>query len=306
MRILVTGGAGFIGSHLIDALLLRDDVDEVVVIDNLVRGRIEWLGDCVNSQRLKLIQTDIRDIESIDELVRDFEIVFHLAAQSNVMGAVSDPQTCFSTNVGGTYNLLTAARKANVKRFIFTSSREVYGEPAHLPANTDSPLIPKNDYGASKIAAETYCRLYNGAMEVSILRLANVYGPRDTDRVIPLWLERAYAGLPLEVYGENRILDFIWVGHVVTALIKAGIEGIHIDEPINVASGKGTNLLECAEKIKSLTQSTSTIRVVQSRQPEVTRFVADVTLTKAKLGLPLDEDPLLHLPDIIKLSPLID
>src|SRR5262249_25559920 len=145
-----------------------------------------------------------------------------LAAQSNVMGAVYDADYAFSSNVTGTYNVLQAAKSAGVKRVLFTSSREVYGDPEQLPVQETSALRPKNGYGASNAAGEIYCHTAaNEGLETSILRLANVYGTRDRDRVIPLFSQAAASGAPLTLYGGEQVLDFVWIDTVVDALIKA-------------------------------------------------------------------------------------
>src|SRR5207245_9289304 len=146
-------------------------------------------------------------------------VVCQLAAQSNVMGAVYDADYAYSSNVTGTFNVLRAAVSAGVKRVVFTSSREVYGDPRRLPVRESAPLPPKNGYGASKAAGEVYCRAAaNEGIETVILRLANVYGTRDRGRVIPLFAQAAAAGWPLTIYGGKQVLDFIWVETVVDVL----------------------------------------------------------------------------------------
>ncbi|TME33210.1 MAG: SDR family NAD(P)-dependent oxidoreductase [Chloroflexi bacterium] len=186
IRVVVTGGAGFIGSHLIDRLL-ADDNTEVLVLDNLSRGRLTNLARWQGNPRLDVVQADVRDAQSFQALLYGSDIVYHLAAQSTVMGAVNDLGYTFSTNVVGTFNVLTAAAHHGVRRVVFTSSREVYGEPISLPVDEESPLLAANSYGASKAAGEAYCRAFRRefGLQTAVLRLANVYGPRDFGRVIP-------------------------------------------------------------------------------------------------------------------------
>lgn len=228
------------------------------------------------------------------------DVVFHLAAQSNVMGAVADAGYAFTTNVVGTYNVLQAAARANVKRVVFTSSREAYGDPKTLPVPETAPMQPKNAYGASKVAGEVYCRLAaHQGLETVVLRLANVYGPGDRDRVIPLFATAAAANAPLTVYGTQKILDFVWIDTIVDALIKAGFDR-YIRGPVNVGSGKGATIAELAHRVVSLTRSSSEVRIVEERAQEVGRFVADIRRGKKLLGLSEPADPLWALPRLLE------
>ncbi len=296
MRIVVTGGAGFIGSHLVDALLTRPSSD-VLVVDNLSRGRRSNLSGNDGDPRLSVTVGDIRDPATVDRALRDAEVVYHLAAQSNVMGAVSDPRYSFETNVAGTFNVLESAARHGVRRVVFASSREAYGEPASLPVTEEAPLSAKNTYGASKAAAELYCRTFASVfgLETAVLRFANVYGPRDFDRVIPIWLARALAGEPLEVFGGEQVIDFVWVGLVVEALQRAADASI-VGVPVNVGGGVGTPIRALAERILAATGSRSTLTVSPARHAEVSRFVADVGRMRDLLGLAPPSDPLEYLP----------
>lgn len=283
MRVLVTGGAGFIGSHLVDALTRRGD--DVVVLDNFRRGQRAYLpAGC------EVIDGDIRDGNAVRGAVGGVELVYHLAAQSNVMGAMSDVDYSFTTNVVGTFTVLHESAAAEVRRLVFASSREVYGEPAQLPVVETAPTNPKNAYGASKVAGEAYCLAWSSMskMEVQVLRFANVYGPRDTGRVIPLWVSRALAGAPLQVHGGQQLLDFVWVGTAVESLLIAGDRPP--TAPINVGSGKGTALLDLAASVLAATGSKSEIHVTEARAAEVVRFVADTTRMREHLRVkPLSE-----------------
>ena len=230
MRVLVTGGCGFIGSHLIDRLL--KERFELHIVDNLRRAvSRKYMPD-----QVIVHQIDIRDRDALRGAMRGVDVVYHLAAQSNVLGAVQDSDYAFGSNITGTYNVLMCARECGVQRLIFTSSREVYGDVAAMPVSENAPLTPKNVYGATKAAGEHLCRALAGdGLRVTILRLANVYGPRDCGRVIPLFVEKAAAGEPLTIYGENKVLDFVWVGDVVTSLVSA--LQMDLDGPINIGSG---------------------------------------------------------------------
>src|SRR5579863_3569206 len=246
MKILVTGGAGFIGRHLVTQLA-RTNTSHIVVLDNLHRAMPGQFAEGIEFR-----QADIRDRTAVENAMDGCEVVFHLAAQSNVMGAVADADYAFSSNAAGTYNVLQAALKARVKRLVFTSSREVYGDSKRMPVRESSPLRPKNAYGTSKVAGEAYCALAaREGLDAVVLRLANVYGPGDRDRVIPLFADAADAGEPLTVFGERKILDFVWIGTVADALMKAGL-GRSIRGPVNVGSGKGVTIADLARRVVGL------------------------------------------------------
>ncbi|HZQ37621.1 MAG TPA: NAD-dependent epimerase/dehydratase family protein [Dehalococcoidia bacterium] len=290
----MTGAAGFIGSHLVDALLAQPG-NEVVALDNLQRGTLSNL-EPNETDRLRIVIADIADRQAVDAAVRGAELVYHLAAQSNVMGAVADPRYSFETNVTGSFNVLEAASANGVRRVVFTSSREVYGDALSLPVDESQPLAPRNPYGASKAAAELYCDIFwrRFGLEVAILRLANVYGARDRDRVIPLWLERAAVGLALDVYGGDQLIDFVPVALVVRALQR--VSAVPFDGlPINIGSGIGTPLLDLARRILDLHHRRGELRMLPSRDAEVRRFVADVGRMRSLLGIEPPSDPLAEL-----------
>ncbi len=295
-RVVVTGGAGFIGGHLVDRLVERGD--EVLVVDNFKRGKREKLGPHVRRGRARLVEADIRQFEALAAVLPGCDVVFHLAAQSNVMGAVQDPDYSVTTNVLGTFNVLRAAAEARVRRVVFTSSREVYGEARTLPAPEDHPLLARNPYGASKVAGEAYCRTFAraGGLAVEVLRFTNVYGPGDSDRVIPLWLTAAQQGRHLEVYGGEQVIDFLWVGTAVDSILFAADHGL--PAPVNIGSGVGTRILKLAERVLQVTGSKSAIVRTAAREIEVAKFVADTTRMRS-LGLRPEADPLQHLGEIV-------
>lgn len=302
MKALITGGAGFMGSHLVDALVERGH--RVVVLDNLRRGRMSHLQEALGSGRVRVVVGDVRDYETVLRAMRGVEVVYHLAAQSNVMGSVQDTAYCLTSNVQGTSNVLKAVAFHEVQRVVFASSREVYGEPESLPVREDAQLAAKNTYGASKVAAEAVCRGWQRAshLQCSILRFANIYGPRDRDRVIPLWLERARCGQDLALYGGQQVLDFLWVGYAVEAMMAAARRSL--DGPVNVGSGCGTALPDLARLTLRLTGSSARIEWHPAREVEVVQFVADVGRMRAVLGVDPPGDPLAHLPLMLEREPI--
>jgi nucleoside-diphosphate-sugar epimerase len=298
-RIVVTGGAGFIGSHLVDRLL-ADKAGTVVGFDNFSRGRLENLTHQRTEPRFELIEGDLQDYAAVSEAVRGASLVYHLAAQSTLMGAVRDVEYTFQTNVRGTLNVLRAAVENNVPRVVFTSSRDVYGEPVELPVEEESPLLAINSYGASKVAGEAYCRAFRReiGLQTVILRLANVYGLRDIGRVIPIWLRQAQAGQQMQIFGGKQVLDFVWVGQVVEALVRAGkVEGPL--PPINIGSGTGTRIIDLARRIGRLVECQPKIQLEPARHMEVTRYIANVERMRRILLLEPLLDPLGNLADLV-------
>lgn len=291
-KALITGGAGFIGSHLV-ARLARRGYD-IVVLDNLKRGSVEAIAPHLGSSAVTFVEGDIRDRAAVIGAAIGCDLIFHLAAQSNVMGALDDPDYSFTTNAYGTYNVLTCAVELGVRRVVFTSSREVYGEPQYTPVDEDHPLGAKNPYGASKVAGEAYCRTFANChdLDVAIVRLANVYGDGDSGRVIPLWLTEALSGRDLRVYGGNQVLDFVWIDIVVDALVHAAEHGLAA--PTNIGSGVGTSILELGQRIIEIAASNAHLNREPARGAEVTCFVADVARMRS-LGIEPEADPLAHL-----------
>lgn len=299
-KIIITGGAGFIGSHLVDALV-EDKENEIVILDNFYRGKRENLAHHADNTAVSIHELDIREYDALEEATKSADTIYHLAAQSNVMGSIDNVDYSFSTNVAGTVNVLKAAKANSVRRVVFTSSREVYGEAQYTPVDEDHPKDSKNSYGASKAAGELYCNVfYNDfGVETAVLRLANVYGTRDFGRVIPLWLGHAEKGEDLLVFGGKQVIDFVSVTQTVEALMLAAKAENIIGTPINVGSGVGTPILELAERILSLTNSGSKLDLRPARSVEVVKFVAQIDRMQSLLNLHPPQDPLAHLAEMI-------
>jgi len=294
MKVLVTGGAGFIGHHLVNQLL--EAGDEVVVLDNLVRGsfeRPELAG-------AELVLGDIRDADACARAVIGCDSVVHLAAQSNVMGSEADPELTASTNVEGTRKIATAARSGGVSHLIFASSREVYGEPRWLPVVESAPLCGKNAYGTSKVAAEALLRdIETDRFAVSVLRFANVIGRGDSGRVLPLWLTAAREGQPLVLYGGRQVMDFVPVATAVEAITRL-VHGGPVTGPINIGSGKQTTLIDLASAIRDSFGSETRLDVQPARDVEVSRFQADVTRMRNLLGIEPPDYPLVVVREMVE------
>jgi UDP-glucose 4-epimerase len=289
---LVTGGAGFIGSNLVDALLARGDA--VTVVDDLSTGRRENLNDAL-ATGAQLVEADIRDADAMVGLAHDLEpeTIFHLAAQIDVRKSVADPAFDASINVGGTANMLEAARVAKTDRFVFVSTGgAIYGEGAgqRLPLPESAPIAPLSPYGQSKFAAEGYLALYErlyGLSGVS-LRLGNVYGPRQDPLgeagVIAIFCGRLRGGERPTVYGDGKqTRDYIYVGDVVSAGLAAA--GSDATGPINVGTGRETDVLELARLLGELGGADSfEPELAPPRTGEVQRVAVDPSRAERELG----------------------
>jgi len=282
-KVLITGGAGCIGSHLVDRL--ATDGHEIIVYDNFSRGKPPSAAFLTDT-RTRYVQGDIRDYDHLLNEIEGSEIVYHLAGQTSVIGAYVDLDYCLTTNIMGTYNTLKASKEAGVERVIYTSSREVYGECIKLPVNENTHLRYKNLYGETKAIGDRFCQLFNDEYQlpVVILRLTNVYGPHDFDRVIPNFIDQARKGDPLEVFGGKQIIDLVWIELVIEALIRSttyAVTGI----PINIGSGSGVSIMDLAQSIIQLSHSSSKIIIQPARSVEVNKYVADITRMNDMLHL---------------------
>jgi UDP-glucose 4-epimerase len=259
MRCLVTGGAGFIGSNLVDALLARGD--EVTIVDDLSTGRRDNLEPAL-AAGAELVELDIRDGDRLSELARERrpERIFHLAAQIDVRKSIEDPAFDASVNVGGTANVLEATRAGECGRVVFVSTGgAIYGEGEgqRLPLPEDAPIAPLSAYGQSKYAAEGYLALYERLYELSgvSLRLGNVYGPRQDPLgeagVIAIFCGVLREGGRPTVFGDGtQTRDYIYVGDVVSAALAAAES--EVTGPINIGTGRETSVLELAEALRDL------------------------------------------------------
>ncbi len=275
-RALVTGGAGFIGSHLVDALLARGD--EVAVVDHLRRH-------ATVASAARLFRSDVSDVGAMLDAFREArpEVVFHLAAQIDVRWSVSDPSKDAHVNIGGTAAVLEAARDTGVRRVVLASTAAVYGDPAAVPTGEDSPLRPLSPYGAGKAAAETYLELFtrlHGISTVS-LRMANVYGPRQNPHgeagVIAIFCGAAASGRPVARFGDGRqTRDFVFVADVVEAFVAAGSSDA--SGAFNVATGRETSLLELEQALELTPEERP------GRLGEVRRSCLDPAAAQAALG----------------------
>ncbi len=276
MRILVTGGAGFIGSHLVDRLIKENH--KVIVIDNLTTGKEENINPQAEFHNL-----DIYDFEKIKPLFEKIDFVFHLAAISQILISIKDPVETSKVNILGTINVFKAAIEAKVKRVIFASSSSVYGNQEKLPLKENMRPNPVNPYALQKLVGEQFAKLFTKLYGIPIisLRYFNVYGPRininsDYSSVIGKFLKQKAEGKPLTIFGNGeQTRDFCYIDDVVDATIKAmKSKKLKGGEVINIGSGKSYSINYLADLIGGKR------KYLAPREGDVKHTQADITLAK--------------------------
>jgi len=286
---LVTGGAGFIGSNIAEALVKRGD--RVRVFDNFVTGRRENLEA---AGRVELIEGDLRDPVAVRRAVAGVDGVFHEAALRSVPRSVDDPTSSNEVNITGTLNLLMACREAKVRRVVYASSSSVYGDDPALPKVETLPTNPISPYAVSKLGAENYCRTFARlyGLETVSLRYFNVFGPRQNPEsiysaVIPRFLEQALKREPLEVHGDGlQSRDFTYIDNVVQGNLRAmeapaaGASG----EVFNVACNTRHSLIDIADEIGRFLGRTLERKHVAARAGDVKHTLADISKAERLLG----------------------
>jgi len=288
---LVTGGAGFIGSHVAERLL-KDGL-RVRILDNFSTGRRENLAFADGAgERLEVIDGDLRDLATVERAVRGADVVYHQAAMRSVPRSVDDPLGANENNVTGTLHLLEAARRHGVKRVVFASSSSVYGENPELPKREDQTLAPISPYAVSKAANEQYARVWTRlyGLETVGLRYFNVFGPRQDPKseyaaVVPRFILWGLRGEPLEVHGTGeQSRDFTYIDNVVEANILAGQAEDANGEAFNVGCGDRISLLDMIAMLESLLGRKLERRHAPNRGGDVAHTLADVSKAKRLMG----------------------
>ncbi len=290
MKVLVTGGAGFIGSHLVDGLLARGH--SVTVLDKLSSGTMDNLKTHTGKPAFRFIQGDIRDAEAVKRALAGVDAVIHEAAMISVPLSIKNPEFARSVNVDGTLTLLKASLGHGVKRFVYSSSCAVYGEQAGLPISEDAPPQPLSPYASSKLAAEKNCLTFHEkeGLETVCLRYFNVYGPRQTAGeyagVMMKFLERLRSDQPPIIYGDGeQTRDFVFVGDVAEATLLAlerkGVAG----EVINIGTGEATSINELCEIFLAAAGNTGLNPINKSpRAGDIRHSQADIKKAEKLLG----------------------
>ena len=295
MKIVVTGGAGFIGSHLVDFLI--DSGHKVEVIDNLRIGRLENIAHQLENSSLKFLIADILDYDTIESSFKDVDWVFHLAAMADIVPSIENPTEYFKSNVNGTFNVLQACRKYNIKKIIYTASSSCYGIPDDYPTNESAEIRPQYPYALTKNLGEQlvmhWCQLYN--LPAVSLRFFNVYGPRARTSgtygaVFGVFLAQKIANKPFTVVGDgNQTRDFTYVSDIVSAIFAAVSSNVS-GEIINI----GSNATYSINKLVELLEGDVTYIPKRPGEPDCTW--ADIS----KATNLLDWKPLVSLEDGVK------
>jgi UDP-glucose 4-epimerase len=289
-RILVTGGAGFIGSHLVDALI--NSGYEVVVFDNLWTGKIEYLEGHMRNSAFRFVEGDVRDGHAVSKALDGGEVVFHLAAITSVPYSVKNPRVTREVNVAGTRNLLEASLRSHVERFVFVSSCAVYGEPEYLPIDESHPLRPVSPYAESKLEAERVCKAFEEehGLGTVVFRLFNVYGLRmrrdQYSGVISCFIERLKAEKSPVIYGDGeQTRDFVHVSDVVRAMMLALENDNAMGKTFNIGSGKPTTIKSLAQLLIDIVGAKGVKPVYRrARVGDIRHSYSDISRVKDVLG----------------------
>jgi len=291
MKIHITGGAGFIGSHLCEKYTKQGHT--VLCLDNFMNGNVQNIRNLTFHRNFKLINGDIREFDLLEKIMPGVDAVLHLAAQIHVDRSVIEPKLTYEINVLGTQNILEVARMYDVKRVIHASTSEVYGSSEYHPMDEKHPLNAPHPYGASKIAADRMCYAYiqTYGMDISILRLFNVFGPRQKDLgyggVISIFTRRILSNMPPIIYGDGlQTRDYTYIEDAVRAYDLVLNHNEQITDPVNFGSGKEISILDIANTIIDLCGNNERMKPVhvEPRLGEVKRLIADATKAMGLLG----------------------
>jgi UDP-glucose 4-epimerase len=285
---MVTGGAGFIGSHTVDALVRRGH--DVIVVDDLSTGKVENLTRAIS--KIKFIQESVVDLEALKHACRDVDCILHLAAQTSVPRSIMDPLETNLINANGTLNVLIAAREAKVKRVVFACTCAVYGANSMLPIAENAALAPISPYGVSKQMGEAYGRVFQDLYDLEFfsLRYFNVFGPRQDpgspySGVLSVFNEKLLQGSAPTVYGDGeQSRDFVFADNVVHANLLAAEAKSGAFQAINVGTGSRTTLNHTLKLLESITSRPANAKYAPARSGDIRDSQADISLAQASLG----------------------
>ena len=288
-KVVVTGGAGFIGSNLSREL---SKANEVVIFDNLAFGRYGNISDIVSSKKAAFVKGDIRNLDALKKVVRSADYVFHNAAVASVPISINDPLMVNDVNTNGTLNVLVAAKDSNVSKVVFASSCAVYSDQPIKRKTEKLKTMPKSPYAVTKVFGEDYLKIFYelyGLKTVS-LRYFNVFGPRqnpnsDYAAVVPRFISNTLSNKPIKIFGDGmQTRDFVFVSDIVNANILACEKNAADGEIINIASGKSTSINTLAKKIIEICYGKIMPKYEKAREGEVRHSLADIGKARKLLG----------------------
>jgi len=290
-RILITGGAGFIGSHLAEHFVQKGC--ETIVLDDFSNANLGNVRGLLRFKNFMLVKGDVRDFNLLKEISKSVDSVIHFAAQIHVDKSIIYPVLTFEINTMGTLNVLEAARQNRLSRVIYASSSEVYGTAMHVPMDEDHPLNPASPYAASKVAADRLCFSYYNTygLRVAIVRNFNTFGPRQKSKgyasAIPIFIRRALEGKPPVIFGDGRqTRDYLYIKDAINAynLVYDNFDDV-IGEAINFGTGTESEIERLAKKIVGLCGVDNLTPIKADPRPgEVRRLCADISKARKRLG----------------------
>ncbi|MBA4196786.1 MAG: LPS biosynthesis protein WbpP [Chitinophaga sp.] len=294
MKILVTGGAGFIGSNLVEALLNDSRVELVRVLDNLATGSKNNIQSFFSNPRFEFVEGDIRNYETCIEVCNGVDLISHQAALGSVPRSINDPLTTNAVNITGTLNVFTAAKEAKIKRVVYAASSSTYGDHPGLPKVEDKIGNPLSPYAVTKYVNELYAKVYANTYGLQLigLRYFNVFGPKQSPNgpyaaVIPLFIQSLLNNEAPFINGDgSHSRDFTFVSNAVQANMKALFTENKeaINQVYNIACGEQTTLLQLFNYLKNITQSNSNVVLREERKGDVKHSLADISKAKALLN----------------------
>lgn len=290
LNVLVTGGAGFIGSNLVDALLKDERIGKIRVLDNLSNGHRKNIEPYFDLPNFEFMEGDIRDYNTCIQSCKEMDMISHQAALGSIPRSIASPLTTNAVNIGGTLNIFTAAKDLGIKRVVFAASSSTYGDSSSLPKREEVIGAPISPYAVSKLVNELYAKVYAKIYDFSFigLRYFNVFGPNQDPygayaAVIPLFIKAMLSGKPITIYGDGtQSRDFTYVDNAVEANIKAlfTTNKQALNEIYNVALGENTNLLELYNMLREISGFTLDPIFQESRKGDVKHSLADISKIK--------------------------
>ncbi|MEO1263218.1 MAG: SDR family oxidoreductase [Bacteroidota bacterium] len=293
-RILVTGGAGFIGSNIVEALLKLDNIEYVRVLDNLATGSLRNLEEFSQNAKLEFIEGDIRDFATCQEAVRGIDLISHQAALGSVPRSINDPQTTNEVNITGTLNVFIAAKEAKIPRVVYAASSSSYGDSPYLPKREDVTGKPISPYSVTKLVNELYAHVFGNLYDINFigLRYFNIFGPKQDPNgayaaVIPLFIKAMMDDTPITINGDGQhSRDFTFVSNAVLANIKALFTDRKdaLNEIYNIATNERTTLIELYDHLKNISGSQKKPIFGPPRLGDVKHSLADISKAMNYLG----------------------